>query len=68
MDNMEVAYEDDIPKNRGPKVPGHCARDTRLGAPILLRHTVYIYSVGQKKFTIFLNSGARRRLTLGSGF
>ena len=42
MDTMGVAYEDDIPKNRGPKVPGHCALDTRLGAPILLRHTVYI--------------------------
>ena len=31
MGDMLVAHEDDIPKDRGLKVSGHCALDTGLG-------------------------------------
>ena len=31
MGDMLVAYEDDVPKDRGLKVSGHCALDTGLG-------------------------------------
>ena len=31
MGDMLVAYEDDVPKNRGLKVSGHCALNTGLG-------------------------------------
>lgn len=31
MGGMRVAYEDDIPKNRGPKVPRHGALGSELG-------------------------------------
>ena len=31
MGDMLVADEDDVPKNRGLKISGHCALDTGLG-------------------------------------
>ena len=31
MGDMLVAYEDDVPKDRGLKVSGHCALDSGLG-------------------------------------
>ena len=31
MGDMLVAYEDDVPKDLGLKVSGHCALDTGLG-------------------------------------
>ena len=43
MGDMLVAHEDDVPKNRGLKVSGHCALDSGLGWAIFLRHTVYLY-------------------------
>ena len=42
MGGMLVAYEDDVPKDRGLKVSGHCALDSGLGWAILLQHTVFL--------------------------
>ena len=48
MGDMLVAYEDDIPKDRGLKVSGHCALDSGLGW-LNTFATYYIYTIAKKK-------------------
>ena len=44
MGDMLVAYEDDVPKDRGLKVSGHCALDSGLGcANTFAPYCIYIY-------------------------
>ena len=49
MGDMLVAYEDDVPKDRGLKVSGHCALDSGLGcANTFAPYCIYIYITAAK--------------------
>ena len=69
MGDMLVAYEDDVPKNRGLKVSGHCALDTGLGWGNFC-NTLYIYNREQKNLNTLTPSrfvgveGARAKFFL----